>query len=277
MASSLLISVVSMGALGGLFGAGLAWASRKFAVQVDPRIDAIEEALPGANCGGCGQAGCRNFAEALVEGKVSVNGCPVGGSEVAAKLAEIMGVEVGDSDERLVAKVRCRGGRQEATQRADYIGITDCRAALLVGNGPKGCEYGCLGLGSCVEACPFDAIRMGPNGIPVVDTEACTACGNCVAACPQDLIALVPESKQVHVLCRSFDKGKDVRQNCQVGCIGCKACEKVCPVDAIHVTNFLAEIDYDKCINCGACAAKCPTKAIVSEKEEPGVKVAVNE
>lgn len=265
MTNTVIVSLVSMGAMGVLFGAGLAWASRKFAVESDSRIDEIEAALPGANCGACGYPGCRAFAESVVGGGAPVNGCPVGGTAVATQVAKIMGVEPEDSGERLVARVHCGGGHAQAKQRADYVGIDDCRAAIIVGGGAKGCEYGCLGLASCVRACPFDAMVMGDNGLPIVDKDRCTACGRCVVACPRDLITLVPCSKEVHVLCRSFDRGREVRDNCQVGCIGCKACERVCEYDAIHVTDFLAAIDYAKCTNCGACAAKCPTKAIIIE------------
>ena len=272
MANTVLVSLVSMGTMGALFGAGLAWASRKFAVESDGRIDEVEECLPGANCGGCGYPGCRGFAEAIVTAGAPCDGCPVSSSAAASRIAEIMGVTIEESDERLVALVHCGGGHEEAKNRADYIGIDDCRAAAIVGSGAKGCEYGCLGLASCVKACPFDAIAMGPNGLPVVDDAKCTACGRCVVACPRALISLVPSSKQVHVLCRSFGRGREVRDNCTVGCIGCKACERVCEDDAIHVTDFLAEIDYTKCTNCGACAAKCPTKAIIIEGAQ--VKVA---
>lgn len=276
MANTVIVSLVSMGTMGVLFGAGLAWASRKFAVESDSRIDDIEAVLPGANCGGCGYPGCRGLAEAIVAGKAPVDGCPVGGSAVAAEVAKIMGVELEGGCERLVALVRCGGGHAQAKDRAEYVGIDDCRAAELVAGGSKGCEYGCLGLGSCVKACPFDAIAMGPNGLPVVDKAACTACGRCVVACPRDLIALVPCNMYVHVLCRSYDRGKEVRDNCQVGCIGCKACERACEHDAIHVTDFLAEIDYTKCTNCGACAAKCPTKAIIIEDGVPKVTSAAS-
>lgn len=276
MANTVIVSLVSMGAMGALFGAGLAWASRKFAVESDSRIDDIEAVLPGANCGGCGYPGCRGFAEAVVTGNAPVDGCPVGGSTVAAEVAKIMGVELEGGCERLVALVRCAGGHAQAKDRAEYVGINDCRAAELVSGGSKSCTYGCLGLASCVRACPFDAIAMGPNGLPVVDKDACTACGRCVAACPRDLIALVPCNMHVHVLCRSYDRGKEVRDNCQVGCIGCKACERACENDAIHVTDFLAEIDYTKCTNCGACAAKCPTKAIIIEDGVPKVASAAS-
>ncbi len=270
MANVVLVSLASMAGVGVLLGAVIAMAYRKFAVESDPRIDEIEEVLPGANCGGCGYPGCRAFAEAVARGNAPVDGCPVGGATVAALVAKIMGVESEGDSRRLVALVRCGGGRAEAKETAEYIGLEDCRAAQLLG-GHKGCQYGCLGLGSCVKACPFDAMYMNDNGLPVVVKERCTACGLCVKACPRDLIALVPDDMLVHVLCRSYDAGRVVRSHCQVGCIGCKACERVCEDDAIHVTDLLAEIDYDKCTNCGKCAEACPTKAIIIEEGQPRV------
>ncbi|HHV94351.1 MAG TPA: RnfABCDGE type electron transport complex subunit B [Firmicutes bacterium] len=265
MSSVVLVSLASMAGVGILLGVVIAMAHRKFAVKSDPRIDEVEGVLPGVNCGACGYPGCRAMAEAIAKGEAPVDGCPVGGAAVAALVAKIMGVELKGGSRRLVALVRCGGGRAEARETAEYVGLDDCRAAQLLG-GNKGCQYGCLGLASCVKACPFNAMFMNDNGLPVVDKEACTACGLCVKACPRNLIALVPDDMYVHVLCRSYDTGRVVRSNCQVGCIGCKACERVCEDDAIHVTDLLAEIDYDKCTNCGKCAEVCPTKAIVIEE-----------
>ncbi|NLK08513.1 MAG: RnfABCDGE type electron transport complex subunit B [Firmicutes bacterium] len=273
MANTVLVSLVSMGTVGALFGAGLAWASRKFAVESDARVDDIEEILPGANCGACGYPGCRGFAEAVVAGAVPCDGCPVSSSEAAALIGEVMGVTIDSNSERLVAIVHCGGGHKEAKEKADYVGITDCRAAAIVSDGSKGCEYGCLGLASCVKACPFDAMSMGPNGLPIVDEDKCTACGLCVAACPRDLISLAPVNKVVHVLCRSFGRGREVRGNCTVGCIGCRACERACEFDAIHVTDFLAEINYANCTNCGECVAKCPTNSIIIQGDQVTVAV----
>lgn len=275
MSSVVLVSLGVMALVGILLGAGIALAYRKFAVASDARIDEVEEVLPGANCGACGYPGCRAFAEAVAKGEAPVNGCPVGGASVAAKVAEIMGVETKSDGRRLVARVHCGGGKAEAKETAEYVGLEDCKAAHLLG-GHKACQYGCLGLGSCVKACQFDAMHMSPNGLPVVDKEKCTACGLCVIACPRDLITLVPDDMLVHVLCRSFDTGREVRGKCQVGCIGCKACERVCEDDAIHVTNFLAEIDYDKCTNCGKCVAACPTKTIIMEEGQARVASAVS-
>lgn len=270
MLSPILTSPVSIGALGLIFGAGLAYASRKFAVAVDPRVEKILEILPGANCGGCGFPGCSGFAQALVRGEATPTACAPGGEAVARACADILGIAV-ESREPVIARVHCGGDCDQTGNRFEYIGISDCRAAALLQGGPKQCSYGCLGLGSCVKACPFDAISMNAKGLPVVIPEKCTGCGSCVKACPKALITLVPSSKKVHVLCRSKEKGAVVRKTCKVGCIGCQMCNKVCPVGkeaedkAVVVTDFLAEIRYDKCISCGLCASKCPTHSIVDE------------
>lgn len=253
--------VISLGGMGLLFGVGLAFASKKFGVEIDPKVEAIRGVLPGANCGACGYPGCDGFAEAVAVGVAPANGCTPGGATVAEKIGKILGVEL-DSKERKIARVLCQGGCDKAIDKYHYEGIEDCAAANLVLGGPKGCEFGCMGLGSCVRACPFDAIHINENGIAEVDEDKCTGCGKCVEACPKSLIEMIPESSQVRVLCKSEDKGKDVKSVCQVGCIGCRICEKACKFDAIHVENNLAKIDYDKCVNCMLCAEKCPTNAI---------------
>lgn len=263
--NSVLLSIIFSGILGVLLGVGLAYASKKFAVESDPKVDQLEEALPGANCGGCGYPGCRQFAEALARGDSEPTACVVAGAAEHKALAAILGIDLSGPAVRKVAQVQCHGGNKEALQRADYVGIKTCRAANAVGGGFKGCEYGCLGLGDCVAACPFDAIHIGENGIPVVDFAACTGCGACVRACPRIIIELVDENKPVHVRCVSLAKGKDVRAVCQVGCIACKACERVCPTGAITVNNNVAHINYDECTACGLCVEKCPTKCIEFE------------
>lgn len=263
--NTLAVSVISTGILGAAFGLGLAYASRKFAVKTDPRIEQLVEALPGANCGGCGFAGCQQFAESLAKGESPVTGCPVSSSEQQKALAAILGVDLSTTGARLIAQVKCHGGSKEALTRAEYVGVQTCKAAQAVGGGFKACEYGCLGLGDCAAACPFDAIHIGKNGLPVVDPEACTGCGNCVKACPRSIIDLADELKPVHVRCKSLAKGKEVREACQVGCIACRACERVCPVGAITVNNNVASIDYDKCTACGLCVEKCPMNTIEFE------------
>ncbi len=265
-AESLNVIINSIGLLAFLgitFGIVLAVASRKLAVKSDPRIDEIEELLPGANCGGCGYPGCRGLAEAIVAGKVPVTTCPV--TKDHSPIAKVMGVEVVSSGERKIARVRCAGGNKEAAKRFIYLGVEDCTAAQNLAGGPKACTFGCLGLGNCTKVCPFGAITMSDNGLPVVDEEKCTGCGLCTKACPRGLITLWPVGKSVTVLCMNQNKGAEVRKVCKVGCIGCRICEKQCPTGAITVENNLARINPELCIECGRCIEKCPMKAIKGE------------
>ncbi len=256
-----LYSLLSMGGIAAFLAAGLGFASRTFQVERDERIDKVEEALPGANCGGCGYAGCGSFAEAVVSGEAPVDGCPVGGEDVASRVADIMGAEA-STGEKEVAQVLCNGGWKEAARPAEYRGIESCKAANMINGGTKSCQYGCLGLGDCAAVCPFDAIEISDNGLPVIDPEKCTSCGKCVETCPRNIIILAPLSSQNHIRCSSHDPGKIVTRICEVGCIGCGICARTCPVDAITLEDGLAVIDYDKCINCGLCAEKCPKDTI---------------
>ncbi|NLY43996.1 MAG: Fe-S cluster domain-containing protein [Clostridiaceae bacterium] len=265
MIDKILAPVLSLGGMGLAFGSLLAYASQKFAVEVDERIPRITEALPGANCGGCGFAGCAAFAAAVVEGKAPVNGCPVGGASCAAVIADIMGVTA-EKMEKKVARVLCRGTKDKAKEKYEYYGIDDCVAASKLWGGSKGCSYGCTGLGTCVKVCMFDAIEI-VDGIAVIDPEKCTACGRCAKACPKNIIELMPASQQTWVRCKSRDMGKVVKSYCQVGCIGCKICEKACKFDAIHVIDNIAVIDASKCVNCSQCVVKCPTKIIQGKTE----------
>lgn len=262
---SIVYPVLSIGGLGLVFGAGLGYAGKIFAVEEDPKLGEIMECLPGANCGGCGYPGCGGCASAIVEGKAPVNACPVGGASVAAKIAEIMGV-VAEEKEPTAAFVHCGGTCEKAKSKYEYFGIDDCvMASQLAGGGSKGCSFGCLGLGSCVKACAFGALSI-VDGVAVVDKEKCVSCGKCVTACPKHLIEILPAKKKVKVECSSKDAGKAVMANCTVGCIGCKICEKNCPFDAIHVVDNLAVIDYEKCKACGICANKCPKKVLTGAK-----------
>jgi len=257
----------SLGAIGLLFGAGLAVASRVFAVATDPKVDEILGVLPGANCGACGFPGCAGYADAVASGSATIDRCPPGGATLVENLGKIMGVDAPASAERLVAIPYCDGGCAEAPSRFDYQGIQDCNAAAAMSGGDKACQYGCLGYGTCVKLCPFDAITMNENRIPVIDFDKCTACGKCVTGCPKNIFSLAPVSKKVHILCRSHDKGADVRKKCKVGCIACGICVKTCPFDAISMEDKLAVIDYEKCRNCGLCIEKCPTKTIHGDLE----------
>lgn len=260
--TGIILAAVIVGGTGLFIGVFLGVAGKKFAVEVDPREEAIGEVLPGNNCGGCGYAGCSGLAAAIVKGEAPVGACPVGGAPVAAKVAEIMGEAAGETV-RMTAFVKCAGTCEKAKQEYVYTGIEDCTlAGMMQDGGPKGCNYGCMGYGSCVKACPFDAIHV-VDGIAVVDKEACKACGKCVAACPKKLIELVPYEQKHLVQCSSCDKGKDVMAVCSVGCIGCRMCQKVCEAGAVTIENNIAHIDPSKCTNCGKCAEKCPKKIIM--------------
>lgn len=271
MITKILIAVAALGTMGLLFGILLAYASKVFAVKADERIDIISGLLPGANCGGCGYAGCSALAAAIVQGDAKVNACPVGGSETAAAIAKVMGVAE-EGVVRKYSKVKCSGQCSVVQMKYDYMGIDDCESAARLADGNKACKYSCLGFGSCVQKCAFGAITLR-DGVAFIDRDKCTACGVCVESCPRGLIELIPYDNQYWVSCSTHDKGAAVRKACEVGCIGCKLCEKACQYDAIHVIDNVAKIEYDKCTNCGACAEKCPRKIIKSVETE---KVTVN-
>ena len=219
--------------------------------------------MPGANCGGCGFAGCTAYANAVVKGEASPSACVAGGAAAAQGIAKILGVDV-DTRERRVAHVYCSGGDLTA-RRFQYTGVQTCFAASRVANGPVECTFACLGFGDCVKACAFDAIRI-ENGHAFVDRDRCSGCGKCAATCPRKIIDLIPAAAPVAVDCSSRDRGAFVRSVCEAGCIGCMLCTKKCEHDAIHVADNLARIDYDKCIGCGECAKVCP-RGIIHEEE----------
>ncbi len=260
----IIAALLELGIFGLLFGLGLAMAARKFAVEVDPRVELIASILPNANCGACGFPGCSGFSKAVVSGQAKVNGCTPGGQAEADKIAEILGIAVGEAGQKMVAIVACNGGIRSKA-KFEYDGISDCRAAVLIGAGPKMCSYGCVGFGTCVNSCPFGALTMGQDGLPINDFEKCTGCGICVKICPTRVLRLVPKNKAIFVACNSLDKGIFVRKACESGCIACMLCQKNCQYDAIHVVNNLAQIDFEKCTECGVCIEVCPTKTILDK------------
>lgn len=258
----IIIAAAVVAAVGIFVGLFLGLAGIRFKVEVNEKEEAVLAALPGNNCGGCGFPGCSGLASAITKGEAPVNACPVGGEPVAEKVAEIMGT-VSEKTEKKVAFVHCQGDCEKAGVEYDYSGVTDCRMMNFVpGGGPKKCNYGCLGYGTCVQACPFDAIHV-VNGVAVVDKEKCKACGKCIEVCPKHLISLIPYEAKVDVACSSRDKGPVAMKACTAACIGCGICAKVCPKGAASVTDFLASIDQEKCEGCGICAEKCPKKAIL--------------
>ncbi len=255
----ILYAVAVLGVLGAVFGGILAVASKVFAVKVDERLPKLTGALPGANCGGCGFAGCQAYAQAVLDGRAEIGLCAAGGAEAAKRMSEIMGVESVEVEKK-VAMVKCRGQNHLAKGR--YDGISDCRSAMFVtGDGPSACPNGCLGFGTCVSVCKFDAIHV-VGGVARVDAEKCTGCMQCVEVCPRKVIVPVTYNTDIVIACSNRERGANTRKVCDIGCVGCHLCEKQCDYNAIHVIGNLATIDYSKCVSCGRCAAVCPRHLI---------------
>ena len=255
--TTLVIAVIAV-----LVAVGLVFTGKKFAVAVDEREVAVREKLPGNNCGACGYAGCDALAAAIAKGNAPVNACPVGGAAAAQAIGDIMGTTAG-AMERKTAFVACKGSCDVTKNQGNYIGVKDCRAAVLSGMNVTDCTYGCLGFGSCAEVCPEQAISV-QNGVAVVNRNRCVSCGLCVKACPRGLISLIPESKVVRVQCSNRDRGPQVKKVCSAGCIGCGLCAKQCESEAIEFDGTLARVNPEKCTLCGKCAAKCPAKVITT-------------
>ena len=279
MTSTLLYTVLSLSILGGLLAVILFFVAQKFKVQEDPRIDQVVEALPGANCGGCGFAGCRAFAEFYVNNPEATDYlCPVGGNEVMLRVAQMLGRDAREQAPK-VAVLRCNGFCEILPRLNKYDGSPSCTVAADLYGGQTGCSYGCLGMGDCVKACQFDALVMDPDTcLPVVLEDKCTSCGACVKACPRNIIELRPKgpkNRRIYVTCANKDKGAVTRKVCSVGCIGCQLCMKACPFEAITITDNLAYIDPAKCRLCRKCAPVCPAGCIAEinfppKKQETG-------
>ena len=258
-----------MTSLGSLLGIVLAVAYYYLKVDEDPRITQTEELLPGTNCGACGEPGCLSFAIKLVAGNVNVSGCTVASEDDRDNLSEFLGVDAGEL-EKIVARLRCAGGKAEAFQIAEYHGFEGCRAAAVISGGGKGCSWGCLGLGDCEVACTFDVIHMNENGLPVVDTENCTACADCVDICPKNLFELKPLAEKLYVQCNIPLEGNAVTALCSVGCDGCTKCVADAPEGLIVMHNELPVIDYKqfkmmndkKMVITQKPIERCPTRAI---------------
>lgn len=273
MSITVIYTIVTLSVIGTSAAVILYFVAQKFKVYEDPRIDETERALPGANCGGCGFAGCRAFAEACVKAdSLSDLNCPVGGNETMSSVATILGLEAVKKDPR-IAYIRCNGTCDHRPKTSNFDGATTCAIASSVYSGETDCQYGCLGYGDCYDACEFDAIDLRAGlGVPLILDDKCVACGACVEACPKNLIELrkqFPKNRKVVVSCMNKDKGGVARKACSVACIGCGKCEKECKFDAIVIANNLAFIDSDKCKLCRKCVPVCPTNAIIEEGFPP--------
>jgi Na+-translocating ferredoxin:NAD+ oxidoreductase RNF subunit RnfB len=288
MMDFILNAVLVLGGIALIAALILYFCSKKFAVKEDPRLALVQETLPGANCGGCGYPGCSGLADALVKaadaGSIEGLSCPVGGPDVMAKVADLLGMAMANS-EPMVAVVRCNGTCENRPKIVAYDGLRTCSAMNSCGAGETGCGYGCLGCGDCVAACQFGAIAINEEtGLPEVDEEKCTSCGACVKACPRHIIELRkkgPKSRRVYVRCVNKDKGAVAKKNCKAACIGCGKCAKECKFEAITVAANLSYIDPAKCRLCRKCEAVCPTGSIVAlnfppRKEKPVVEESAN-
>jgi len=278
MTDTLIIALTTMGGLGFIFAGGLAIADKKLRVEENPLIGKINDVLPGANCGACGKAGCYDFAVNIVNGKMKVNGCPVGGEDVANLIAKILGVEAEPAIKQ-VPRILCRGGNNEAKDKStNYKGPQSCAVMEIVGGGTKICEFGCLGGGDCIVACQFGALIMNDNNLPEVIEDLCTSCGLCAKACSRNLIEMHPIDRRVFVFCKSNYDPKRSKEVCSAACTGCGICERVSD-GGVVVKNNLAEINYDLFYASNFPFDKCKTKAIsyLNDKDNTIHKLVVNQ
>ena len=258
--AEILLPVIIVTVIGLLLGLGLALASKFMAVPVDEKESKLRECLPGANCGACGFSGCDGYAAALAKGEAEPDKCAPGGADTASAIADILGVQV--STVPKVAFIACNGKPDTAGKKYEYTGYETCMAASLVHSGPLECQFGCIGYGDCMRACPFGAISL-QNGRPVICEDICVGCGKCASTCPKSLISIVPKDSSPRVYCSNHHKGANVVKVCKTSCIACGMCVKACENEAITLENNVAVINPDKCINCGKCKTVCKRNAII--------------
>ena len=274
MPMTVIASVIILGSIGAILGAILAFASKVFAVEIDARIEEVSEVLPGVNCGACGAPGCMGFAERVVAGEFKPSDCTPGGEDTANKVGSILGVEV-EATVPMRAVVLCKGGEGVAKKKYEYDGLEDCTAAELLSGGNKLCDDGCLGLGSCVKVCPFDAMEMGSDKLPIVYENLCTACGLCVEECPRDIMALIPKAQRIYVACLSKLKGKVIGEICKVSCNACGLCAnpKTMPSGDIVMENNLPVINFTNNRNLVAATHRCARDCFVNDITYPPVQI----
>lgn len=259
--NSILFPVLIVSGVGIVSGVILSIAAAVLSVPVDERQIALRDALPGANCGACGYAGCDGYAEAVASGDADISLCTPGGADVKTQLADILGTDAGDF-RKMTAFVHCSGSSANTSAKMQYMGERTCAAANQMFGGPGNCGFGCIGFGDCAAVCEYDAVNIC-DGVAVIDPDKCVGCAKCVSACPKSIIDISPADTTALISCSSHDKGAVVRKICSVGCIGCTRCVKACPEGAIHMEDTLAVIDYDKCTGCGACAESCLQNCIL--------------
>jgi len=271
MFTIIFVPALAIGCLGLLYGLALAFASKLFMVHIDERITQIVDLLPGANCGGCGYAGCAGYANGIINNNADYTLCGPGGQEIINQIANIIGKKI-IKIEKQVALIHCgSGGLNNTNRKYEYYGVDSCRAVVLLSSGPNICTNGCVSQNDCLKACNYNAITLSSENMRLINPDLCTGCGACVKNCPRQLFELVPLSKKVHILCSSTKRGLEAKKQCgAVACVGCGICAKNCPVEAIVVENHLAKINYTVCINCGICAKKCPTGVIRDLCEKRG-------